>query len=261
MFLALLRGGPTNGSGLVRRTGVPQKRIYQVLARLAELRLVTKEDQHGGDYRAAGVSAVRALADLRRSEILQGADALERSTVRALPLLESWAHPQAQDSPLDFVELIAGLEEYRLAHAALMRDVVTEVLSFTKPPFLLPADPVLNGLAVLERGVRIRCLYELGQQGPVSEQHRATLRGGLTEFAEAGEESRVLPELPMKMLVFDRAAVLVILPNPTTGELPPAGLLVRHPAFAGALSRLFDAYWATAPPLTARRRRDLLATL
>jgi hypothetical protein len=259
-YVALLQAGPSKVTDLVRLAQVPQKRIYQVLAHLDDLRLVEKEGQKGGTYRATGARALRALTDARKAEVLSVAEELERGSHDVMPLVKA-LHREDEEQPLDFVEMLVGADQYALVHNELLRNTSKELLSFTKPPFLLPPDPKVNGVDLLQRSVQVRCIYEWGVSGPVSEAHRLTLIGGLDAFAEAGEEARVAPVLPLKMLIFDRRAVLLILPDPHSGNLLPSALLVRHPVFADTQARLFETYWTDARPVTAAIRRKLLREL
>jgi predicted transcriptional regulator len=259
-YLTLAQQGPLVGSELARLSDVPQKRIYQILGRLVELRLVEKEGQHGGVYRSTGASAVRRLAEGRKAEVLQVAEELDDLVEQTLPILA--AISQTGDMrPLAFVETLVGPEQYRLAHHELQTGLREELLSFTKPPFVLPATSGQNGISSLARGVTVRAIYELPAPGPVDAAHAEALRLGLTEWLDAGEEIRLIDELPMKMLVFDRKAAIVLLPDPRNAAMPASGLLVRHEAFAAALARLFEAYWQEASRVTKAARARVLDSL
>lgn len=261
-YLGLLQNGPLSGGDLVAYADVPQKRIYQVLARLIDLRLVDKRPQKGGAYQAHGVRALRSLTDTRKIEVLSMAEELERGSREIFTAVAALDRDSSgQNVPLEFVEIVVGAEQYRLVYSHLLQSTRREMLSFTKPPFLTSADASVNGIDLLGRDVRIRCVYEWGVSGPTSEPHRQMLRVGLTDFVEAGEEARILPTLPVKIIIFDRSSVLLNLQDPTTGALPPSAVLVRHPAFAEMQAQAFECYWAKAKPVTPTLRRTLLRQL
>jgi DNA-binding CsgD family transcriptional regulator len=92
---------------------------------------------------------------------------------------------------------------------------------------------------VLERGVRFRNVYsravlELPFAGEM-----------VRRCAEGGWELRVLPDLPMKMvLADDRAALLPLDPTGMEGAV-----LVRSPVIVAALRMYFELLWDRAQPL------------
>jgi DNA-binding CsgD family transcriptional regulator len=93
--------------------------------------------------------------------------------------------------------------------------------------------------AVLDRGVRFRNIYSR----PVLDLPFAGEM--VRRCAEGGWQLRVLPELPMKMvLVDDRAALL---PLDRTGM--EGAVLVRAPVVVAALRMYFEMLWTTALPL------------
>ncbi|MFB7508127.1 helix-turn-helix domain-containing protein, partial [Streptomyces broussonetiae] len=112
----------------------------------------------------------------------------------------------------------------------------------------------------LARRVRIRAVYEAGS---------VSAPGRLAEIREvvtAGEEARVLPELPCKLaIVDDRWAMLPV----ATGSEAQAAVLVRASSLLDALTGMFEAYWhravrvpdADGPTIGAGNRRGELLTL
>jgi DNA-binding NarL/FixJ family response regulator len=67
--------------------------------------------------------------------------------------------------------------------------------------------------------------------------------------AEAGEQARLLPQVPMKMKLADRTTALL----PLTATGMSGALLVRAPVIIAALREYFELLWERAVPLTPRR--------
>jgi DNA-binding CsgD family transcriptional regulator len=67
--------------------------------------------------------------------------------------------------------------------------------------------------------------------------------------AEAGQQARLLPSVPMKMKLADQtAALLPLTPAGTAGAL-----LVRAPVITAALGQYFEMLWERATPISAKR--------
>jgi DNA-binding CsgD family transcriptional regulator len=103
---------------------------------------------------------------------------------------------------------------------------------FTQPPL-----PVSGGL------VRCRSIYDAGaMDDPVA---RRIIRA----CADAGEDARLLPQVPMKMKLVDyTAAMLPLTPTGTAGAV-----VVRAPVIVAALREYFEMLWDRATPLKPQR--------
>jgi DNA-binding CsgD family transcriptional regulator len=102
------------------------------------------------------------------------------------------------------------------------------------------ADPPLSAF-----GGRVRCrsIYDASaMDDPVA-------RRIIQACADAGEQARLLPTVPMKMKLADHTTAM--LPLTPTGTA--AALVVRAPVIITALREYFELLWERATPLTAPR--------
>jgi DNA-binding CsgD family transcriptional regulator len=102
------------------------------------------------------------------------------------------------------------------------------------------AQPPLPGSRGL---VRYRSIYDASvMNDPIG-------RRIVRSTAEAGEQARLLPDVPMKMKLADHTtAMLPLTPAGTAGAL-----LIRAPVIITALRAYFEMLWERATPLTAQR--------
>lgn len=178
-------------------------------------------------------------AEARRRQ--RAVDALRRA---ADALGTEYRHrPGAADESL---QVLVGAHEVTRAAARLAADAVDVVRGFDRGPYF-SRGPLPGGVQddSARRGVRWRVVYE-GRSLGQDESARQDLGG-------PGEDARVLPRLPFKMLVADESAALLALP---AADCPPAavtgsgeGLLVRGSLLLGALIRLFEQQWDLAVPV------------
>ena len=94
-------------------------------------------------------------------------------------------------------------------------------------------------------GERVRCrsIYD------VSAMDDPVARRVIRACAEAGEQARLLPQVPMKMKLADQTTAL--LPLTPTGMA--GALVVRAPVIIAALREYFELLWERATPLSPQR--------
>ena len=189
--------------------------------------------------------AVDALVAVRRAE-------LDRVRAEARVLLTE-LRAQEQHRPENLVEVIVGQEAIAARFAQLLNGTKDQLLVLDRPPYAAPAessDTQVRGL--LSEGVAVRGIYShdsLGLPGGVDEAYSA---------ADAGESSRVHPQVPMKLAVFDRTAALLPL---SVDQLVDSALVVYPCALLDALVEMFLLLWDQAVPVVPVRMDPLDARL
>jgi DNA-binding CsgD family transcriptional regulator len=147
--------------------------------------------------------------------------------------------------PPHLVSLISDRAEISGLSASLMNTAYQDWMTLenlcTEMPltedFASPPLPAFGGR------VRCRSIYEAAaMEDPVARQIIATC-------VEAGEEARLLQQIPMKMKLADQAtAMLPLAPAGTTGAL-----LIKAPVVVAALREYFELLWERATPVNAHR--------
>jgi sugar-specific transcriptional regulator TrmB len=119
-----------------------------------------------------------------------------------------------------------------------------EILGLERLPMLVSTNYMQSDriVACLERGVRCRAITDselLNLPGTLNRLRVAT---------QAGEQFRIYPSLPFKLVVFDRR--IAILPLHLDKPDGPV-LLVRSSSLLDALCEMFEMYWRAAAPFVA----------
>ena len=102
-------------------------------------------------------------------------------------------------------------------------------------------------------GGRVRCrsIYD------AAAMNNPAARRVIQTCTDAGEEARLLPEVPMKMKLADHTtAMLPLTPAGTAGAL-----VIRAPVIITALREYFEMLWERATPLAARRPKPAAGRL
>jgi DNA-binding CsgD family transcriptional regulator len=147
--------------------------------------------------------------------------------------------------PAHLVSVVSDRAEISELSASLMntarKDWMTLETLDTEMPltddFAQPPLPALGG------AVRCRSIYA------ASAMDHPVARRVIRSCAEAGEQARLLPAVPMKMKLADHTtAMLPLTPTGTAGAL-----VVRAPVIIAALREYFELLWDRATPLTTSR--------
>lgn len=124
-----------------------------------------------------------------------------------------------------------------------MSSTRSELLGLDRPPYATPpeeADPLVRQL--LNKNVTVRGIYSpdsMARSGAVDLAYAA---------AQAGEESRIHPSVPIKLIIADRSVALLPIAMETSRG---SALVVRENALVEALCQLFFLLWEQAVPVIA----------
>jgi hypothetical protein len=183
--------------------------------------------------------AMEALALKRQQELARA-----RETIAELQEEAAENKPAGEEKMM--VELITSPEAANRIFEQLILTAQTEIVSLTRPPMLFTSTGGSQQKGKSEqreaqaRGVRFRNIVG---------NNFMTLPGALDfvrEDMEAGEEVRIFPQLPFKMVLVDRRVALI----PMSLEQPDySSLVVRQSALLDALSALFEVLWQQASPI------------
>ena len=184
--------------------------------------------------------AVDALVAVRRAE-------LDRVRAEARVLLSELS-TQERYRPENLVEVLVGQEAIAARFAQLLTGTREELLVIDRPPYASKtgeSEPRVRGL--LSDGVVVQGIYSpdsLGVPGAVDQAYSA---------ADAGEISRIHPQPPMKLAVFDQKAALLPL---VVDQLVDSALVVHPCALLDALTQMFWLLWDQAVPVVPSPKAD-----
>jgi sugar-specific transcriptional regulator TrmB/DNA-binding CsgD family transcriptional regulator len=225
---------------LLRRSGENAGRIQSSLSRLRAKGLVSRLWGRSPRWTATNPgTAIRSLVRGLQSE-------LDRLTDTADELETAFRTVGQNPEEGGQFEVLAGPEEQARWYVRLQQEAKEEVLTFDRPPYVLDYhNPLQTGL--LRNGVRYRTIYT-----PEAFDHAGAL-DEVGSLIKAGEEARVLPELPFKMAIVDRwRAVMPLHMDPPLTR----GVLIRGSTMVVALVELFERLWREALPVGSALWRE-----
>jgi HTH-type transcriptional regulator, sugar sensing transcriptional regulator len=234
-YVALTRRGSATAAEVARLADLPRQRIYDVLDTLVRRGIASLEPGRPVRYRAIPPGdAVAALLAERRTAL----ERLERDAADAVALLTpAYSDGREATDPLNYIEVLREPGAIGNRFAELQAAAEREILVFTKPPYAVEPPENVAGQELLARGVSARSVYERSvyEDAAVVEAVRA--------FTAAGEQARVVEELPLKLVVIDERISLFTMQDPVAGTNELTIMIVEHPGLARLLKLAFEFAW------------------
>ncbi len=241
-YLVLLGHPRFKAMEAASHASVPRQKIYEVLDSLLEKGFAEVLQEKTKSFSAVE-PAIAIPAYLKRKE-QDFAEQLRQSRERASYVIEDLEalceNGITERGNLDYVRLFNQTAQTAVHFRAMLEKVQREYVEFVRPPYAV--DPLDEQLVkhACARGVRIRLLME--EHHEISENYRERL----CEYADAGVEIREIPELPMKLALFDQTCGILALLDPLTTKQSWTSVWFDHKGFGSALAELFDSRWNAA---------------
>jgi DNA-binding CsgD family transcriptional regulator len=243
VYRALLAMPGAATGPLARAAGCSVAHARAALARLADLRLVQRRPGRPVTFLAAPPDvAIAALVNELQSN-------LDQARLAIPDLLGEYQRGRATAEPGGLVEVLTGPQIGHRRFLEIQSTATDELLILDKV-----TDNVIGGVdfggeaPMLRRGVRCRGIYEsalLEVPGRLRYLRRLT---------SLGEQARVSPRLPMRMIICDRRlAMLPLAPPAASGPGGESVALVNPSSLLDALIELFEDYWQRSHPMWAHR--------
>ncbi len=231
----LTRPGQSLDDIAARHPERPRQQTVTVVETLVELGLATQLAGSPPLYTAIAPDV--AVEGLVRARI----DDARRASQAVPALMDRFWTAMRSASSVDFIEIVTSESAIVQRWGQLGRAVSKELRAFDCPPYFAdPLEPDSVELQRLADGVAYRVIYA---QHAIDVPGRwADLEAGIA----AGEQARVLPELPAKLTLFDDFAATLSLQTGPSGSV--SVIVVHRSPLLDALSALFEAYWQRAIP-------------
>ena len=224
--------------------GISLRVARKLLADLETLGLATHTPKVPRVYVAAPPEfAVAAL--IRQQQAM-----LERVRVAIPDLEEQSARSNHSGGQEPVLELITSRTHLGAVMTQMYESFRSEAMCFQRAPML---TPTIVPPRRVRSGARVRTISDnsiLGMPGTLAR---------IKQDVADGEQARMLPSLPFKMMIFDRRAAVISLDGDNPENAPT--LLIHGSALLKALCLLFEFVWERATPIMLGRDAGGAGTL
>lgn len=244
VYLAVVDAPAWELSALAERAGTTEEDTLKALTALVDRGLIVRQPD-GADCFSAVEPGVGLSVLLGEQERIarEGADRLEQARAAARQVAERY-RMRGIRHPLDLIEVVVGREAVTEQFYDIQQSARSHVRGIDIPPYIASENPVES--SQLEAGISCRWLYS------TLALNRPTKLAEIGQYQALGEESRLLADPPMKLLLGDDDRAMIALTDEQTGAM--SALLVRPSALLDGLSRMFEVLWRFAVKLDARNQ-------
>lgn len=233
----LVAHSPASVAELAELLSSGEQRVRRALESLVALGLAYAEPGRPGRFAAVDPRVgLTTLIHARQFE-------LERTRASVDIYAAEYHERMLRTDPQRMVELIEGPAAITARLAELMAGAKEEVLAFDTPPYVTADQTAARSERdLLARGVRVRAVYATEVLANPDRADR------LRDLVLLGERARVLPRVPLKMVVVDGRDAVIPLTASDEGTRSIAALVHRS-RLCDALVELFEASWKQATPV------------
>lgn len=235
VYLALLELAPAPLDAIGSAAGLGRAELATAYAALVDAGLASAAEE--GEDVVAPVPPTAGLEILARHRAAE----VEESRIAVGGAFESFRRQRLAAYNDHLVEVVTGDAvgpRIRQAWASARE----QIRQFESPPYFPLPGATDDALATLARGVTQRVVYSRE-----SLEHPGHLRDVIEPCVAAGEQARVLPSVPVKLVVIDDAYALVSL-SIKEADVHNTMLVVQPCGLLSALVALFEQSWRSALP-------------
>lgn len=236
LYRLLLAHGPMSHAQLTRVSGKSGSIIRDSVASMERKGLASRTAHQRP--RLVAASPESALQSL----ISQRAQDLDLARAAASELAREFQSLRDRIEPAEIVQLITGPDAIVEWATNIQRGAKKEILLFDRPPYVAGGGQNYLEVELLKQSVRYRVIYDrtaLEWPGQIEQ---------LREITAAGEEARVIDDLPTGMAIADRRLAMMPLRKPG-GRREPERILVHPSPLLDCLVGLFESYWERSNPI------------
>lgn len=241
VYLGILRHPGSRIPEVARKSGVPQPKVYATVKRLLERGLCQSELGPVNTYTALPPKlGLAPLLEELRGRATQANDVVSHLEHEFEEPADSIAAREGR------VKLFQGKQPNMRNFQDLVASAEESVDLMTRLPLLIRDDDDAMERAIA-RGVGIRILTEAPsdydwKQDPIYQRQ-----------VELGVRGRSLPQVPMRMGIFDSKVSILSMQGPETGSRGMLTLEVRNQGLSRSMLDVFETYWGMSEALPLER--------
>ncbi|MER7246157.1 regulatory LuxR family protein [Kribbella rubisoli] len=237
VYQHLLRTGPSSITELDDAVPDREHPIDSILSGLVQAGLARRSGSDHSRYLPVPPDAgLEALTLRRESE-------LKQARIDVLNAYDEFRRTVHNESTTHLIEVVTGSAIVERIHQ-IKGGAQREILAIDSPPYYI-GGPNQEEIDHLKRGVAYRVVYS-----PESVEVPGYLTENILPCVEAGEQARVLPDVPAKLTIIDGSIAYVSMSVRDT-EVNRSLLIIRPSSLLTALIGMFELCWRNALPLHA----------
>lgn len=251
-YYLLLTQSSLNPTEISKLSGVPRTKIYTVLDNLVKKGFCIRVPGKEKKYKALN-------PQVAFSEFMHKIEEKRENISHLVTNLEAVYESNYKNSSLDdYIEILTSNKQIHERYLSLLKNTKHELISFVKPPYAHEGNKhKLNSqeeqfYLLANKGIGKRVLYEYPHGKDIN-----FLIPHIEKCVKAGENARMLENIPIKMIISDGENVLMALNNSELANSNFTCIIIEHPDLAKANKILFEHLWNQAMPFEEYKSKVL----
>jgi sugar-specific transcriptional regulator TrmB/DNA-binding CsgD family transcriptional regulator len=237
VYQHLLRTGPSSITELDEAVPDRSASIDSTLGGLVQAGLARRSGSDRSRFLPVPPDAGLEAMTLRRES------ELKQARIEVLNAYDEFRRTVHNESTTHLIEVVTGSAIIERIHQ-IKGGAQREILAIDSPPYYI-GGPNQEEIEHLKRGVSYRVVYS-----PESVEVPGYLTENILPCVEAGEQARVLPDVPAKLTIIDGSIAFVSMSVRDT-DVNRSLLIIRPSSLLTALIGMFELCWRNALPLHA----------
>ena len=237
VYQHLLRTGPSSITELDEAVPDRSASIDSTLGGLVQAGLARRSGSDRSRFLPVPPDAGLEAMTLRRES------ELKQARIEVLNAYDEFRRTVHNESTTHLIEVVTGSAIIERIHQ-IKGGAQREILAIDSPPYYI-GGPNQEEIEHLKRGVSYRVVYS-----PESVEVPGYLTENILPCVEAGEQARVLPDVPAKLTIIDASIAFVSMSVRDT-DVNRSLLIIRPSSLLTALIGMFELCWRNALPLHA----------
>jgi HTH-type transcriptional regulator, sugar sensing transcriptional regulator len=239
IYLALLQKKEFSAGEISKITSISRNKSYEILQNLVKKGLCNESYKNGIKVFSCikpKIVMKNMLTDLEKKKEL--VYELNKS------LTDIYEKNGTNESPIDYIEVLTDKGQIQERFMMIQQNTKKELLGFTKPPYSgVIGDNIDSVTNTISKSVKVLSIYEYKDLTPEETDNLIKI---IEMYQKLGEESKIIRELPMKLLISDETISMFALNNRISLKPSITSIVVDHPTFAKAQKEVFESYWQRA---------------
>ncbi len=246
VYIALLQKREFTAPEIGRITSVSRNKSYEILQSLVKKNLCTEKYKNGTKI-FSSIKPDIALQNIISAYEEELNEKKKFSSQFTVELMQLHTANKGTSDTLDYIEVLTDIGQVKDRWESIERDTKEELLVFTKPPYAVSLENTVEiAKEVTKNKISVRSIYEYSSLKTTEEID--SLIKMIELYKNIGEEAKIIDELPMKLAISDVNVTIFVLNDKVSMKPSMTTMIVKHPSFATALKKVFDAYWKEAVP-------------
>ncbi len=249
VYVSLLNNSSFTATEIAKISNIPRQKIYEILDNIIKKGICIEKVGKVKRYKAVEPEIVF------RSIIVQYQENEKIALELSKNLSSLYDKNRERIDPLEYIEILKDAGQINKKWLTFQKNAKHEIIAFSKAPYSAPHNENASiEYDLLKNKVKFRGIYEYNDT-IFSEKEGFKL---ISSLISAGEEARIVKELPMKLAIIDERITMLALNDPISLKPSITTIIINHPSFAMAQKYVFESIWNKALTLEEFKLRKII---